>query len=383
MVKRLSYNEVKDFFKNNGYTLLNTEYKNNKTDLDVICPHGHHWTVRFSNFKNGIRCSSCQTYGRKTIEDFKEEVQSRVGDEYIVLSNIYINTDTKIDMKHNTVECGYEYKVRPNSFLRGQRCPQCFGVKKRTVEKFKSEVYELEGDDYIVLSEKLVNSNQKIRLKHNIEECGHEFLMRPQSFVSSRNRCPQCFGKNKKTTTQYKEEVYDLVGDDYKILGKYETSKTLIETKHDIEECGYIWGVSPNNFLRRSRCPKCSSSLGEKIIADFLSLNSVNYIHDKTYSPECKDKKALRFDFQIFENNTLLCMVEYDGRQHFAGWDGKEGSLKDIQRRDQIKNQYCKDNNIPLIRISYKQFDSIETILEKELTALGIISEESIESILV
>ena len=37
------------------------------------------------------------------------------------------------------------------------------------------------------------------------------------------------------------------------------------------------------------------------------------------------------------------------------------------QRNDNIKNQYCKDNNIKLVRIPYWEFDNIENILEKEL----------------
>jgi len=34
---------------------------------------------------------------------------------------------------------------------------------------------------------------------------------------------------------------------------------------------------------------------------------------------------------------------------------------------DEIKNKYCKNNNIKLIRISYKNFNKIDKILKNEL----------------
>ena len=60
----------------------------------------------------------------------------------------------------------------------------------------------------------------------------------------------------------------------------------------------------------------------------------------------------LKFDFYV--NNQYL--IEFDGEQHFthhnSGWSN-ENNLKNIQQRDNIKNQWCRDNNIPLIRIPY------------------------------
>ena len=44
-------------------------------------------------------------------------------------------------------------------------------------------------------------------------------------------------------------------------------------------------------------------------------------------------------------------------------------SFKSTQRNDSIKNQYCEDNNIPLIRIKY-DIDDIEEYLEQELDTL-------------
>ena len=49
--------------------------------------------------------------------------------------------------------------------------------------------------------------------------------------------------------------------------------------------------------------------------------------------------------------------VEYDGKQHFEANDyfgGEDGFLY-RQINDEIKNEYCKNNNIRLIRIKYDE----------------------------
>ena len=40
-MKKLTYEYIKEYMKNEGYELLSTEYKNNRSKLTVKCPHGH------------------------------------------------------------------------------------------------------------------------------------------------------------------------------------------------------------------------------------------------------------------------------------------------------------------------------------------------------
>ena len=49
--------------------------------------------------------------------------------------------------------------------------------------------------------------------------------------------------------------------------------------------------------------------------------------------------------------------IEYDGEQHFMPikWFGGDEGLENIKIRDGIKNKFCQDNNIKLLRISYKE----------------------------
>lgn len=59
----------------------------------------------------------------------------------------------------------------------------------------------------------------------------------------------------KKTTKIFKKEVYDLVGNEYEVIGEYVTGRTKIKIKHN--GCGAVYEVYPHDFLAGNRCPKC------------------------------------------------------------------------------------------------------------------------------
>jgi Zn ribbon nucleic-acid-binding protein len=256
----------------------------------------------------------------------------------------------------------HEYSVKPNNFKNGTRCPQCFGVSKKTTEIFKNEVFMLVEKEYEVLGTYLTNGT-KIKMKHVL--CGHEWNVRPSHFLIEGSRCPKCSGRNR-TTEDYKKLVYDLVSDEYEVLGEYQYTRTPILMKHVL--CNYTYEASPNNFLRGKRCPKCIIHKGEMSIAKWLDTKNINYRSQYRFD-DCKDTRPLPFDFAIFENENLIYLIEFDGGQHFepVKYFGGEEGFKDRKKKDGLKNEYCKKNNIPLLRIPYWDFDNIEEILNNEI----------------
>ena len=59
------------------------------------------------------------------------------------------------------------------------------------------------------------------------------------------------------------------------------------------------------------------------------------------------------FDIAVYNNNNKIeYIIEYDGIQHFQGKHFKD-TLENIHKNDLIKNKYCFEHNIPLIRIPY------------------------------
>jgi very-short-patch-repair endonuclease len=112
-------------------------------------------------------------------------------------------------------------------------------------------------------------------------------------------------------------------------------------------------------------CPKCNYSKGEMKIQLWLEKNRIKFTPQKTFDG-CKYRGKLRFDFYIPSKN--LC-IEYDGEQHFIQ-QGRNRNLNENRKRDDIKNGYCKNKKITLLRISYKKMKCIEDILSKEIVKI-------------
>lgn len=130
-------------------------------------------------------------------------------------------------------------------------------------------------------------------------------------------------------------------------------------------DCGNICVVSGKSLRTRhvSSCGCGVKSIGEKEIA--LLLKNINLNFSQQYKViiqqnkyQLKQPHPYYFDFAIFQNNTLKYFIQYDGEQHYTYkqsqtyWNNKKNYQKTIIR-DNIKNQWCKENNIPLIRIPY------------------------------
>lgn len=115
-------------------------------------------------------------------------------------------------------------------------------------------------------------------------------------------------------------------------------------------DCGNECDIDMGNLRAgKSKSCGCTQSIEEENIIKILTKNNIPFIYQ--YKNENFDKLK-EFDFYI--NNQYI--LEYDGSQHFkytgSGWDTQE-HFERTRRNDLIKNKYCFDNNIPLIRIPY------------------------------
>lgn len=129
-------------------------------------------------------------------------------------------------------------------------------------------------------------------------------------------------------------------------------------------DCGNIIEVRNNNLnTGMTQSCGCVQSRGERIIAKILRDNNINFATQYSFTDLRTDKNGvLKFDFAIFQNNQLVKLIEFDGRQHTQGPDAswkQSDSLETIQYRDALKNEYCKVHNIPLLRIPYTDIGKI------------------------
>lgn len=121
-------------------------------------------------------------------------------------------------------------------------------------------------------------------------------------------------------------------------------------------DCGKYINVSSDRLQNGNTqsCGCLERSNGEQEIKNILDQNHLRY-KEQYRIHECRDKNPLPFDFAIFDKqNNLIRLIEFDGEHHFKQREGWT-DIEDIRRKDNIKTQYCKKFNIPLVRLTYHQ----------------------------
>ena len=350
IMAKLSYEYVKNEIEKKGYKLLEEEYKGCNVKMSILCPNNHSFSTRWRNWQQGVRCPHCKGVAKLNIgiirQAFKEE-------GYELLTNEYVNNQGKLEYKCSH---GHPNETTWNRFQQGERCSYCSGFK--LYEDYIRE--ELEKEGYTLLSS-YINSGEKM-----VCLCpqGHECEIIWDNFKQG-HRCKECSkeiisNKNKKSYEEVKDifeqEGYTLLSTEYKNMA------TKLEYK-----CpnNHIHKMTLGNFIRGRRCPSCGNNYkGEIKIKKILDLYNIVSIQQYKFK-DCKDIRELPFDFYLPDYDVL---IEYDGIQHFDIERAfKKDKFWDTVIHDAMKNSYCEDNNIKLIRIPYWEFDNIENILKQEL----------------
>ena len=162
----------------------------------------------------------------------------------------------------------------------------------------------------------------------------------------------------------FKEIKERYIKKDMKVLER-EIINSSTRIHYQCLKCG---GVSYQTLGSDRGCSHCFPvSYGEETIKDYFDRTNTQYISQYTI-PNCRHINPLPFDFGVFSNDKLIALIEYQGKQHYEvvdHWGGREG-LKERQRNDLIKKNYCKANNIPLIEVHYTVED-IEGYIEEQL----------------
>lgn len=372
-------NIVKDYsndfynkFVNNKIELL-TPYINAKTKILCKCKiDGYEWNTLPSVLLRGGGCPKCAGNLPKTTSSFIEEVNNLWNGEYEVIGE-YINAKTKITIRHNI--CNNEFSMVPSNILNGQQCPYCKRLRMSTSQlmsddDFKSEIYNLVGDEYTVKST-YYGRLKKVLFHHN--NCNYNFWMSPNDFINGGHRCTnkKCIHDRLSSSLKDSEEEFKIKFDnrsnnEYKLLSKYNLSCEKILIEHI--SCGSKFEMKANNFINGQGCPYCNISKAELKIRDFCELKNINYIWQKSFVKLLGvNGGTLSYDFYFPDKNTLL---EYQGEYHDGSLVGKcqtEEKFDIQQEHDKRKRQYAKANNIKLLEIWYWDFENIEEILSREL----------------
>lgn len=225
------------------------------------------------------------------------------------------------------------------------------------------------GDWYVIREvERYISPGTNYEYRNFLVKCscGLEKEMILSSLTSAKNGCLECL-----------KEKEDITGNKYGMLTAIKKSKLVTHPGGQSSwmwechcDCGKILDVSRKSLIKggNESCGCSSMSKGERRIHNFLELHGTNYTSELRIS-ECRNIRPLPFDFCIYNNDgSIQLLVEYDGQQHFRKLEhDTDETFNQRLINDGIKDKYCKDNNIKLLRIPYNKYNHIESILLKEL----------------
>jgi len=134
-------------------------------------------------------------------------------------------------------------------------------------------------------------------------------------------------------------------------LSDYVDGVTHIKVKCNKD--GYEWDIYPSNIIKGRWCPICNLPYSEKVPYDYLTNNNYNIIVQYTFDDlKGETDELLKYDFGVTNNkNNLLGLIEIDDEEH--RYNHTQPRRVKARERDRIKDKYCKDNNIPLLRVEY------------------------------
>ena len=341
------------------------QYINTSTPIMHHCiKHDVCWKARPSDILKGKGCKLCasEKISKSNSMIHDEYVQDlAIKNPLIEVVEQYVNAKTKI--MHHCLKHDVYWAITPDGVLHGRGCRQCgkekyYKSRSKTHDQYVHEV-EVVNPNIIVVGQYI---NNKTPIEHYCQIHNVTWSAAPDGILSGYG-CSECRKekisyKTSKTHEQYVVELA-IANSDIEVIDKYLGANIPILHRCKID--GYEWLAQPANLLSGCGCPQCNESSGERKVRQWLQSHEVAYIFQKTFA-DCKDQKQLPFDFYIPAYNTC---VEYDGEQHFRSvdlWGGDE-YFERLQLHDSIKTRYCKDNNIHLLRISYKQ--NVNKELEK------------------
>lgn len=261
------------------------------------------------------------------------------------------------------------FEQSPNSHLKGRGCPTC-GLTQRaksqsSIQSFIKKASETHNYIYDYSLVQYKNTHTKVKIicpTHGIFE-------QSPAFHLNGGGCRKCATEKnqqqrRSTTEEFINKAILIHGNTYDYsLSKYINSRNKIKIicpKHGIFE------QIPTSHLSGVGCSECSESKGETKVTEFLNKNNINFIPQKTFDG-CTYKRKLKFDFYLPEYN--MC-IEFNGIQHYKAneYFGGIKAFNEQIKKDNIKYNYCLNNNICLFVIKYD--DDLNTKLNALLNLI-------------
>lgn len=189
---------------------------------------------------------------------FKRIVKVAGENKYVFKGKIDVNNiKSNISLYHK--ECGREFLVKVNNFLFHHTRCRCNGtvLEKEAYRRMKAyPQFQLLEYTYFAGPATFLH-----------KECGKTFVKDFRSFIET-PKCVHCELQHDITQESFEQEVKNLVGDEYSVIGKVTTKSQRVDMKHNV--CGRVHGFKPVEFLAGSRCEHCYQKPSEAALEKML-----------------------------------------------------------------------------------------------------------------
>lgn len=306
--------------------------------------------------ENFITISLFIFLGGKNMPAFKDLTGQRFG-KLLVQYRLSEKKNNKI-VWHCRCDCGKEKDIVGTQLTKTTSPTRSCGCLQQEKTREANQSKDLSGIQYGYLT---VIEREKNGSKWICQcICGNTCIVSTNHLNSGHTQSCGCFQKEQAS----KASFINLTGNKYGLLTVLglDTEKSTPKSKFYkcSCQCGNTCSIKGINLSSGSTqsCGCSRLSHGEIKISQLLSEYNIPFEREKTFDTciNPNTNKKLRFDF--FVNNQYL--IEYDGIQHFEEGRGTFAKDKEnLKKRDEIKNQWCKKNNIPLIRIPYTKYNTL------------------------
>lgn len=297
-MKKLTYDYIKDQFKNRGYTLVSTDYKNSRAKLDYICANNHICKITYRDFQTGRGCLKCghsRTGEKKrlsfyTIEkSFKSE-----GYEVKLPREGYTNVEQKLIF---ICPSGHMGSISYHNWNSGHRCATCGRLSSSQKNKLvlANIKMDFEKENYILLSKDYKNAH--IKLDYICSE-GHRHSITWNHWQQGR-RCPYCACVAKLNIEEVKNSFEN---EGYAIISKeYINSKTKLKY---LCPKGHVHSIKWSDWRQGRRCPTCHK------INKFGAGNPA-WKGGISFEPYCEEWKDIEYKQDIKDRDENKCLNPY------------------------------------------------------------------------
>ena len=377
--KKYSYSDFERMMDEKGYEIVSPkeDYQNAGSIMSYYCPKHKDkglQTITLGRLKEGKGCTYC---GReRTIEArtkfITDDMKKNIFDLCAKRDFEFISITRDNDMGKNIINVSFicnthrtygVQKVTYHNFIRNQKCKYC-AHKSLSHEDILSMVNQ--SVPHIQILSNFNKLNDYVDCVCTIH--GTHNNTKIVNLIHGHG-CYLC-GLDKLSAfhTMDETEIDERIKVINPSIKRIESCKGITnQMTFQCQKCMHIWKGKINSIRYCPNCEKEYVYSGEHFLHQIFKSNNIHYEIQKRFDG-CKNKRHLPFDFYLPDYNVCF---EYQGQHHYKALDffGGEDAFKIRCKNDQIKRDFCKQNQIALIEIpyTYNTFESIEKYLFDKL----------------